>query len=102
MIPLEKHADGVIMAVRARPGARQNAVRGEHEGALKVAVTQIAEQGKANRAIVKLLAKSLGLRPWQLELLDGESSSHKRFLIREADIPQLEDRLRQLTGSDSE
>jgi uncharacterized protein (TIGR00251 family) len=96
VITLQPDADGVVLAVKARAGARQNAVRGEHEGALKVAVTQVPEKGKANRAIVKLLAKTLGLRRSQLELLDGETNSHKRFLIREADIPKLEARLRQL------
>jgi hypothetical protein len=96
VISLQAHADGVVLAVKAQAGARQNAVRGEHEGALKVAVTQVPEKGKANRAIVKVLAKTLGIRRSQLELLDGETNSNKRFLIREADISQLEARLQQL------
>ena len=98
MISLQTHDDGVVLAVRAQAGARQNAVRGEHEGALKVAVTQVPEKGKANRAILKLLATSLGLRRSQLELIDGETSLNKRFLIRDASVPQLNARLQQLVA----
>jgi uncharacterized protein (TIGR00251 family) len=82
MIALESHAGGVVLPVHAQPGARRNAIRGEQNGALKVAVTQIPEKGKANRAIIELLAKSLRLRKSQIELLSGEASGHKRFLVR--------------------
>ncbi len=98
MISLRPHDDGVVLAVRAQAGARQSTVRGEHEGALKVAVTQVPEKGKANRAILKLLATSLGLRRSQLELIDGETSVNKRFLIRDASVPQLNARLQQLVA----
>jgi uncharacterized protein YggU (UPF0235/DUF167 family) len=49
---------------------------------LKVSVTQAPEKGKANKALVELLAKGLALRKSQIELLSGETSAHKRFLIR--------------------
>ena len=71
------------MPVRAQPGARKNELRGEHNGMLRVCVTQAPEKGKANKAIIALLAKQLGLRKAQFELLSGETSSQKRFLIRE-------------------
>ncbi len=71
------------MPVRAQPGARKNELRGEHNGMLRVCVTQAPEKGKANKAIIALLAKQLGLRKAQFELFSGETSSQKRFLIRE-------------------
>ncbi len=61
MIALEPHAEGVILPVRAQPGARRNEVRGEQDGLLKVCVTQSPEKGKANKALVELLSKSLSL-----------------------------------------
>jgi uncharacterized protein YggU (UPF0235/DUF167 family) len=69
VIDLEAHRDGVVFRVRAQAGARSSALRGEQDGALKVAVTQVAEKGKANKAILRLLCKQLGLRRSQLELL---------------------------------
>jgi uncharacterized protein (TIGR00251 family) len=81
MIAIEPHADGAILPVRAQPGSRANGLRGEHHGALKVSVTQVAEKGKANQAIIKVLAKALGLRRSQVKLLSGETSPQKRFLV---------------------
>jgi uncharacterized protein (TIGR00251 family) len=82
VIAIEPHAEGVILPVRAQPGARRNAIGGEQDGHLKVAVTQVAEKGKANRAIVEVLARALELRKSQIELLSGATASRKRFLIR--------------------
>lgn len=83
MIQLVDHPDGVVLPVRAQPGARANAVRGLHRGALKVAVTQVAEKGKANKALQRLLCKILALRRSQLVLLGGDTSADKQFLVRD-------------------
>ena len=82
MIALESHADGTILPVRAQPGARRNEIRGVQDGQLKVCVTQSPEKGKANKAVVELLAKKLGLKKSQIELISGETSHQKRFLVR--------------------
>jgi len=81
MIALERHPEGTVLPVRAHAGARRDEIRGEHAGALRVDVTQAAEKGKANKAIAGLLARSLDLRKSQIELLSGETSPQKRFLI---------------------
>jgi uncharacterized protein YggU (UPF0235/DUF167 family) len=82
MIAVERHAEGAILPVRAQPGARRNGLGGEHDGHLKVSVTQAAEKGKANLAIIKVLCDQLNLRKSQIELLGGETASRKRFLVR--------------------
>jgi uncharacterized protein len=82
MIELVDHPEGVVLPVRAQPGAAKNGIRGEQNGMLKVAVTQVAEKGKANKAIVEALAKGLGLKKSQVELIAGELSPQKRFLVR--------------------
>jgi hypothetical protein len=83
-IEWETHRDGVILPIRAQAGASKNAVRGEQEGRLKIAVTQAPEKGKANKAIVAQLAKVLGIKKSSIELVSGATDSRKRFLIRVA------------------
>ncbi len=90
MIELQPHAEGMILPVRAQPGARRNEIRGEQDGMLKVSVTQAPEKGKANKAIIALLSKSLGLRKSQIELIAGETSKQKRFLIRDVETDELQ------------
>ena len=89
MIDFQSHAEGVILPVRARAGAKRNEVRGEQNGRLKVSVTQSAEKGKANRVILKLLSDALNVRRSQLELISGETATEKRILIREATAMQI-------------
>ncbi len=81
------------MPVKALPGASSSGLRGEHGGLLKVAITQVAEKGKANHAIAALLAKTFGLRKNQIELLTGTTSTQKRFLIHDCSLEELRERL---------
>jgi len=83
MIELKPHPHGTILPVRAQPGARKNEIRGEQDGMLKVSVTQPPEKGKANKALIALLSKSLSLRRSQLELIAGETSRQKQLLVRD-------------------
>ena len=82
MIPLELTEHGIVVSVKAHPGARRNAVTGMHDGALKVAVSQAPEKGKATAAILEVVARSLGLKKSQVELLSGQTSTHKKLVIR--------------------
>lgn len=82
MIELRDHPEGLILPVRAQPGARKSAVVGEHCGALKVAVSAPAQDGRANQALLEVLRDALGLKRSQLELLAGETMRDKKFLIR--------------------
>ena len=99
MIHLDNHADGVLINVKAHAGGRHNAICGEHDGQLKVSVTQAPEKGKANKAIIDVLCSELVLRKSQVELVSGETSSLKRFLIRDMDAAELGNRIAKLSLS---
>lgn len=74
--------DGILLPVQAQPKARKNALVGWHAERLKVSITQAPEKGKANQALQKLLAKSLGLKRSQIQLVSGETSPLKMFCIQ--------------------
>ena len=86
---LEPCQEGIILAVRAFPGAMRNEIRAVSDDSLKVSVTQIPEKGKANEAIRKQIIKSLNLRASQVELLQGETSSQKKFLFRNVEEDEI-------------
>ncbi len=79
---IQSHLEGCVLLVRAQPSARRNGIVGKQAGALKVAVTAPAQDGRANAALVEVLAKQLGIRRSQIELAAGPTSREKRFLIR--------------------
>jgi hypothetical protein len=99
---LESHPAGTILPIRAHPGARRNEIRGVQDGMLKVSVTQAPEKGKANKAVIELLAKKLGLKKSQIELIGGETSHQKRFLVRGVTPDEMAQRVRPLLDSEGE
>jgi uncharacterized protein (TIGR00251 family) len=93
MIHVSEHAQGCVIAVRAQPGARRDAVVGEYNGALKVAVTAPPDKGKANEAIAAVLCAALRVKRSEVTLLSGPASRDKRFLIRGITPERLRQRL---------
>ena len=71
---------GSEIAVRVTARARRNAVLPEPDR-LRVLVTTVPEDGKANQAVIRLLAKSLGVAKSRLSLLRGATSRDKVFRL---------------------
>lgn len=81
MTDLSQYAQpGAEIAVRVTPRASRNAVTLE-DGRIRVTVTTVPEDGKANAAVVKLLAKALGVARSRLVLIRGATSRDKVFRI---------------------
>ncbi len=78
------HAEGgaVVLAVAVIPRAPKNEVCGIRAGRLLVKVTAAPEKGKANRAVVDIIAEYLGVAPSTLTVLRGESARHKDILLQ--------------------
>ena len=93
MIALESRDTGIVLPVRAQPGAKKNALTSEHAGQLKVSVTQAPEKGKANAAIIDVLVEALGLKRSQVSLVSGETSGQKKFLITGITLEVLQARI---------
>jgi len=72
---------GLYLNVHAQPGARRAQLRGLHGDAVKIAVGEAAQDGKANKAIVRLIAKGLGLPVASVEITSGMSSRRKRVFL---------------------
>ena len=72
---------GTEIPVRVTPKATRSRVVVEEGGAIRVYVTEVPEDGKANAAVIKLLAKALRLPKSRLELIRGATSRDKLFRI---------------------
>ncbi len=68
---------GATFAVKVKPGARRNLLT-QTEAGLKVEVTAAPEDGRANQAVRKLLAKALGVAP------SAADAAARRHLARKA------------------
>jgi uncharacterized protein (TIGR00251 family) len=63
--------------VRVVPRAKRTAIAGERDGRLLVRVAAPPVDGKANAAVVKLLAKTLGVPRSSVTIVSGELSRDK-------------------------
>ncbi len=70
-----------MLSVRTQPGSSRSRVVGEYGGRLKLAVTAAPEKGKANKAVIELLADTLHINESSIHIISGESSRDKRLLI---------------------
>lgn len=66
----------VRITVRAHPGASKERLEWAGE-VLHVWVTARAVEGAANRALLRAIARSLGVRPSAVRLVSGERSRDK-------------------------
>ena len=71
----------VIFKVHLQPRASRDGIDGLLGDALKVKVTAPPVEGRANKAVKKLLAGRLGLSPSQVEIIAGERSREKLLRI---------------------
>ena len=78
---LRRSVRGVTIALRAQPRARRAALECSTAGALKVAVTAPAEDGKANAAVVALLAAEWHLPRSAFDVASGSAARDKVLRI---------------------
>lgn len=72
---------GVEIACRVTPGASRDRIEVTQSG-LRVHVTAPPEDGRANAAVQKLLAKAMGVAKTRLVLRRGARSRDKLFVLQ--------------------
>jgi uncharacterized protein (TIGR00251 family) len=91
--PWSAIAGGVALAVRLTPKGGRDAIDGierlaDERAVLKVRVAAPPSEGKANAALVRLLAKAVGVPPRDVALVAGATARIKR-LVFSGDPPTL-------------
>ena len=98
-------AHGVSIALRVTPRGGQDRIDGlevlaNGRSVVTVRVRAIAEGGEANRAVMELLAKALGVRKGDVRLVSGVTSRLKQVVVA-GDPKRLGEQLRHLVTAAS-
>jgi hypothetical protein len=88
-LAIRDSSEGCTLPVRVYPGARQNAITGIHDGALKVSLTTPPTDGRANHALVSFLAAELHIPRARVTLLTGAANRSKSLRIAGLTAAQL-------------
>ena len=83
--------------VRVQPGASRSQVVGYHTDVLRLRVTAPPQDGKANEAVVSLLAETLGVPKRQVRIIRGLSSRDKLVVVDSLSADELQLRLNALS-----
>jgi len=86
--------------LRVSPGANSAHVVGRHGEAWKVRVAASPEGGRANEAVVRLLAETLSLPRDAVTLVSGHGAKDKIVQLAGLDPTQIERRLSSAAGKD--
>lgn len=96
MIPnfsIKESKNGLTFDIQVTPRAARAGIAGWQDDVLKVKVNALPVEGAANDAVIKLLAKELGLKKSQIGLLAGQKSRRKTIIIKEITKADLEKRM---------
>ena len=86
--------DGVLyVPVRVKPRASETRVLGVKQGALEVAIAAPPVDGAANLALLKELARRLGVARSQLTLVNGKTGKNKRIAVQGMTLDRCRERL---------
>lgn len=75
----------VRLAVKVVPGSSRDQIVGWLGNALKIKVAAPPDKGRANEAVVELLAKKLGISPNDIQIQSGHASPSKVLTISHLD-----------------
>ena len=82
MVKIREMEDGIVVSVKVQPNSSKDRVVGEYADQIKIAVTVAPEKGKANKAVIKLFAKWLGIKSSDIQIISGETLRDKELFIR--------------------
>jgi len=97
-LEIDETGDGVAFGLKVSPGSGKSCVTGLKGGALAVCVKSPPEGGKANKEVVKTIAKALRVGADAVRISGGKKSRRKRVRISGITRAELDERLGPLTG----
>jgi len=83
----------LYVPVRVKPRASETRVLGVKQGALEVAIAAPPVDGAANLALLKELARRLGVARSQLTLVNGKTGKNKRIAVQGMTLDRCRERL---------
>jgi uncharacterized protein len=106
MDPWRYSTQGISIALRVTPRSGRDDIDGVETLAngrtvVKIRVRAIADGGEANRAVIELMAKALGVPKAKVRILSGTTSRLKQIAV-DGDPAMLGDALRRLTAAKPE
>jgi uncharacterized protein (TIGR00251 family) len=93
MITLKSQGDRVTFAVHVQPRASKTVIRGEMEGALRLALAAPPVDGAANTELVRFFARLLDVQSRHISIIAGSTSKKKVVAVTGRSVEEIRDAL---------
>ena len=97
---MSRAGEAPTVRVRVLPRARANMLTREPDGTLRARLTAAPVEGAANRGLIELLARKLGLKRGALVIVQGAHHREKVVAVEGLSAADLALRIAALTASD--
>jgi len=80
-LAIQKIDGGVVFMAKVVPGSSRTNISGLLGGMLKIKISAPPEKGKANQSLLKFLAKQLGVKGKDVNIISGQTSPVKQIQV---------------------
>ncbi len=96
--PIRVVEGGLELRIRLQPNASKSEIVGLHGDSIKARVQAKPVEGEANKAAVKLIAKTAGVSKSSVDLIRGASSRDKVFYVTCESPGEVLKKMREIVG----
>jgi uncharacterized protein len=93
VIALNESGSGITFKITVQPRAKRNAIAGEMDDALKIALTAPPTNGRANKACIEFLANLLNISRASISIISGHNSRNKVIRLTAISADKVRERL---------
>lgn len=74
------------IAVTVKTGTRKSRIEKVDDSNYKIQTKELPEKGKANLAVLKIVAKEFGVSPNEIKIVSGKKSSKKILILNSKNL----------------
>lgn len=78
---LEKKGGYLLLSVKVQPNSPGNVLGELKADELQLRIKGVPEKGKVNKNLIRFLSKELKISQQEIEIIQGETSRHKRLKL---------------------
>lgn len=93
---LRQTRKGLEIRVRVNPNSSRESISYSESGGLAVKLKSPPVDGRANKELIRLISRILGIAPGKISLIRGGASREKTLLVEEVDEKDALDRFKAL------
>lgn len=86
------------LTVKVVPGASRTKIAGRYGDGIKVSVSAAPEKGKANAAVIELLANELGLPESNFTVISGQTRPRKLIKVEGIENEAMAAKIKEILG----